>query len=183
MLVKGGALSRQAGAYLLSLNSLPISKADISGFMRNILDLSIADFSDSVIYDIEAEAFQILEDMRNSFTILDDDGPEINFLDLFIQTNCLAASDSDPTQFWRLDEDKQIEAIGPLKLISIPIAFAMAASVATHLPELTSIASILDLARTDVKAGLSNCKNPDNLDHCWIWTMGQIGRDTSLLFK
>ena len=177
VLRKGGALGRVAGGYLSQMNSEPITKRDIQGFIGNVLDFSIADFEDNLRYDIENKVIEILDLMRESSNPLFEEGREQYLLDFFIQRSCLASFNNIPTDFWILDSEKQIHNLGSLKLISIPIAYALAEAVHIYLPHL-SVESIINLAHADVKSELTNCESTDYLDRFWHWCMQELGIDS-----
>ena len=177
VLRKGGALSRVAGDYMLHMNSEPISERDVHGFIKNVLDLSIADFGPEILIEIEKKTLEILEKL---WDFCDYEGYEEGdpyLLQKFIEACCLASFNNEPTVFWKLDTKKQVANLGTLPLTSIPIAYALAEAVHMHLPHL-SVDSIIDLAHIDVKSELTNCKSTDHLDHVWVWCFGQLGLDS-----
>ncbi|MBR48767.1 MAG: hypothetical protein CL734_00875 [Chloroflexi bacterium] len=181
VLQKGGALSRKAGEYLLDLNHRSILKHDVSGFIQNLLDLEKIDFPSDIREEIEVESFGLLEEFSSSQ--IEHDGITTNLLDLFVQHYCLAAyQDSSTNQrnatlFWRFDEHKQIQRLSNLTLISTPIAFAVATTVASkgH-----SCGSLLEIAHTDCIHGLTNNDNLESLNQFWKFSLQEIERDDLL---
>ena len=129
----------------------------------------------------------ILDKLHNKVVTIN--GEEQNLLDLFIERNCLAThrDQTEPTIFWGFDQHKQIIALGHLKLINIPIAFAMAYSATVHVPSKSSIADdILDLAQTDTRMRLTNAQDitgKRGLNNGWLWIMQQIDMNSSILFR
>ena len=190
ILLKGGGLDFRASRYLLDMNDRMrggITSDEVSGFMRNLIERAVVNFSNPIREKIEKETLSVLESLRN--TVDPVTHKEKNLLDIFIDKNCLAThrDSSEPTIFWGFDEHKQIVELGHLKLISIPIAFAMAYAATVHIPSKSSIADdILDLAQTDTRMNLTNAKDVSGqygLNKSWLWIMQRIGLDSSILFK
>ncbi len=181
VLQRGGALSRQAGKYLLDINQRSILKHDVSGFIQNLLDLGKIEFPSDVREEIEVESFGLLQQFNSSE--LEHEGITTNLLDLFVQNYCLAAyQDSHTNQriattFWRFDEDKQIDRLSNLPLISTPIAFAVATTIASkgH-----SCDSLLEIAHTDCIHGFTNTNNIDSINQFWKFSLQEIERDDLL---
>jgi hypothetical protein len=187
ILRKGGALSRQAGQYILAMNHDSITNLEVDGFVQNILDIGVVDLPPQDRVEVQNEALNILEGLQNK--TIENEGKEIDLLSLFLATNCLASfknSEDDepkPTIFWRFRPDKQIEELGTLKLISIPIALAVATAIAM---KGISSDSTLELAQTDIRHGLTNAKGVEEnggLNDCWRFMMDQLGREPDILFE
>jgi hypothetical protein len=186
VLRKGGALSRQAGQYILALNNASITNREVEGFVQNILDMGMVDLPPQDRVEVQTEALNILEDLQNK--TIPHEGKETDLLSLLLETNCLASfknsneEEPKPTIFWRFSPDKKIEELDNLKLISIPIALAVATAIAM---KGISHESVIELAQTDISHGLTNAKGVEEeggLNDCWRFLMDQIDRDPNILF-
>ena len=186
VLAKGGALSRQAGDYLLQLYQGTITEFDVAGFMQNIIDHGMIDITPDIRIEIQNEALKILEELQNKS--IQHEEKETDLLSLLLETNCLASfkgsseTEPTPTIFWRFSPAKEIQELGNLRLISIPIALAVATGIAI---QGLSCDSVIELAQTDVRHGLTNAKSVDGragLNDCWRFLMDQIGRESNILF-
>jgi hypothetical protein len=176
VLEKGGGLGKRASEELTRFNQRDITQEDVFGFIDNLRHFSDLSLDDSTREKVVSEAFGILKEMHN----LHPPGVQTNVLDIFIENNCLASHKHKPVEFWRLDRNKKRQPVGNLKLISIPIAYAVAYSVARlgH-----SVGYILEYAHVDVTNGLTNCAKISALDYYWAWSLAKIDRDGELLRK
>ena len=186
VLRKGGALSRQAGQYILMMHQGTITSLQVEGFVQNILDIGVIELPPQDRVEVQNEAQKILQDLQKKSIL--HEGKEIDLLSLLLETNCLASFKNPeddapkPTTFWCFNSDKQIEELNNLKLITIPIALAVSTAIAMNG---ISSESVIELAQTDIRHGLTNAQGVEEsggLNDCWRFMMDQIGRNPSVLF-
>ena len=111
--------------------------------------------------------------MNQTRTPTKDDG-EMSLLEAFIKSSCLISTGGVPTDFWRI-QNKKRQSIGNMSLKIIPIALAVAESIARLGQIEISPEVIRKLAYADLQSpNRTNCESREDVDNVWKYCIRKI---------